>query len=106
MVFQLNSWNVQWAIMALQTITPNHRDLQQITIWLSYSLTTNVGANFRRAIGEVYCGQWVDLDHLLIQLWESCLIRPKVIVATRGADCVRHLLQEVTKRGIIDLVEC
>jgi hypothetical protein len=112
-VFRLNWWSVQWIITALRTISPEHRDLQQITIWLSYYLTYfGFGGNVRRAVGEVNYGQWLDLDCLLVGLWESYSIRPKAAVSTDQAegiegarDCVGHLLLEMTKRGLIDLVE-
>jgi hypothetical protein len=106
-LFQLNSWSVRWVITALQTISPKHRDLQQITIWLSHYLTgtLGVGTNIRRAIGEVNFRQLLDLDRLLVQLWESYSIRPKAVVSTIEAVCVEYLLPEMTKRGIVDFAE-
>jgi hypothetical protein len=108
MVFRLISWSVQWVITPLQTIVPEHRDLRQITIDVSYySTRLRAGASVRRAIGETNCGQWSDLDCLLVQLSESRSIRPKV-VCTAGRQmrhCVRRLLPELTKGGIIDLIQ-
>jgi hypothetical protein len=111
--FRLNSWSIQWVITALQTTTPEHRDLQQIMIHIPYYLTVvKVFADVRRAIGEAGYGQWLDLDRLLVQLWESRSICPKAVVRATQAkekkdtrDCVARLLPETTKRGIIDLVE-
>jgi hypothetical protein len=86
--------------MALQTITPKHQDLRQITIEMSYYLT--IGENPIQTIGE-----WIGLDRLLVQLWESRSIRPRVMF-TEGRGMIGHigfLLPETTRGGIIDVVE-
>jgi hypothetical protein len=64
--------------------------------------------NIRRAIGEESSKQWLDLDHFLAQFWESRSIRPKFIsTAKRGmGDHIGCLLPGITKRGIIDILEC
>ena len=97
--------------MALQTITSEHRDLSQISIYVpNYMADVGVGADVEKTIGGANFGQWLDLDHLLVQLWESRSVRPKVIRAAavgRGRDmrdCIGSLLPEMTKRGMIDLV--
>ena len=70
------------------------------------------GADIRLVVGEAIFRQWSDLDRLLVQIWESRSIRPKVILAANiwegkedAGTCVGYLLPEVTKRGIIDLVQ-
>jgi hypothetical protein len=112
-VFQPISQSVEWITATLKTI-PKHRDLQEVSIYLpSYVAITGVGRNASQVIGEENWGEWLDLDRLLVQFWESGSIRPKVVCpmrAKRGLD-PRHrveyrcLLPEITKRGIIDLVE-
>ena len=69
-------------------------------------------ANFGRAIGDPIYREWLELDHLLVQLWESHSIRPKVTYIAlsymhegRARSCMESLLPEVTTRGIVDLVE-
>ena len=48
----------------------------------------------------------MDLDRLLVQFWDSRSIRPKVVTEKKGKrDWAGYLLPEITKRGIIDLVE-
>ena len=98
--------------MALQTITPEHRDLPQISIYVPHYLACfSVDADVEQAIGGVNFGQWLDLDRLLVRLWESHSIRSKVIREVlkgekRGMrDCIETLLPEAMKRGMIDLVE-
>ena len=113
MAFRLNSWSVKWVITALQTITPKHQDLQQITIHIPYYLTVaKVFADVRRAIGEAGYGQWLELDRLFVQVWESRSIRPKAVVCAMQVkekedmrDCIGRLLPETTKGGIIGFID-
>ena len=89
--------------MALQTITSSHRDLQQILIYFPsrYIYTRNQETN----------RQWMDLDRLLVQLWESHAICTKLMYSETSEDefvCgyIRGLLPEVTKGVTIELVNC
>ena len=98
--------------MALRTITPQHGHLRQITIYLPYdSSLSGAGTDVRKTIGEQIFGQWLGLDRLLAQLWESRSIRPKTLffaLPGMGKDIIESvecLLLEVTGRGIIDLVQ-
>jgi hypothetical protein len=112
-VFRPAPRKVKWVTTALQTITPKHRDLQQISIWTLYpSFVCNAGVytDVKGAVGEAGYGEWLDLDRFLVQLWESRSIRPKVACTPRQTrqelvDLIECLLPEITKRGIIDLVE-
>ncbi|KAF9644818.1 hypothetical protein BDM02DRAFT_3272164 [Thelephora ganbajun] len=103
--FRPGSLSVAWITVALQTVSPKHRNLRQIVIYLRYDMTlVTADPNAMQAIG----GQWLDLDHLLVQFWESRSIRTKLICETPGQGMVERigrLLPEVTKRGTIDLVE-
>lgn len=100
--------------MALQTVTSEHKDLQQISIHVYYNFTLNgVGASIRQTVGETTYGRWSDLDHLLIQFWESRSIHLKITYTCASQDerkeainCVSCLLPKVTGRRVIDLVEC
>jgi hypothetical protein len=106
--FDPDSWDIEWVVTALRTITPEHRDLRRISIHMPYRLTTTYGGgNATQSIGDPVYGQWLGLDRLLVQLWESRSVRPRIIhMATQDLrDCAGFLLPEVTKRGIIDLVE-
>jgi len=71
---------IEWITMALQTITPKHRDLQRITIYVPYSLTlSSPGTDIRQSLGKAASGRWSDLDNPPpVQLWESRSIRPRV----------------------------
>ena len=69
------------------------------------------GGDVVQVIGEEIWEEWLDLDRLLVQFWESSSIRPKVVVMVQipGAWNARYsvgyerLLPEITERGIIDL---
>ena len=97
--------------MALQTITSEHRDIQQISIHVSHITPLDrINANTRQTTGESAYGQWLDLDRLLVRFWELRSIRPRVIYVVvsedeekEAIDCMSFLLPEITKRGIIDL---
>ena len=104
-----------WATIALRTITSDHRNLRQITISVpemtyGLALTCVDLATVRNALGEVGYRHWLELDHVLAQLWESHSIRPKVLHFVPPKDeigpksCVDMVLPEVTRRGIADLV--
>ena len=72
---------------------------------------SRVSSNIGWAIGDEFYGQWLELDRMLIQLWESRSIRPRVIrtVLAKEEQCMRDcygcLLPEMSKGGILDLVE-
>ena len=93
--------------MALKTITPNNLDLRQITIIVPYSVTTD-GFATKPTGGPVH-GQWLELDRILVQLWDSRSIRPKVVWTMQtGVDAkgyVERLLPGIMKRGMVDLVK-
>ena len=102
--FWLNSWSVEWINAALRTITPGHRDIQQTSIHIPYYLII-VGITLR-TIEEPIHGEWLGLDRLLVQLWESRSVRTRVIYTEKRdmRDLVEHLLPETSGRGAIDLV--
>jgi hypothetical protein len=89
---------VQWITAALQTI--QSEKLQRITIHPCRSVPALL-------IMEAVRQEWQDLDRLLVQLWTSCLIRPKIVYATGSGlgGLAPTLLPELTRRGAVDLVE-
>src|SRR6266478_1268943 len=122
------SRSVDRITMALRTITPKHRNLRQILIYVQFiPALMRAYTNPRRIVGEQAFGQWLDLDCLLVQFWESFSIRPKIVcvMQTKGGrdscpydsisrvlpefrdvrDCVAYLLPEATRRGMIGPVE-
>jgi len=100
-----------WITTALETITPGHSDLQEISIHMPYSAALDRdGVDIRQTIGETVYGQWLDVDRLLVQFWDSRSIRPRVVdpLMENGGGGMGHLLSrdllpEITERGIVDL---
>jgi hypothetical protein len=77
--FQPVIQSVKWVATTLRT-TPKPQDLREISIYLPYYVTaTGVGVDVVQVIGEENWEEWLDLDRLLVQFWESGSIRPKVI---------------------------
>jgi len=84
--------------MALETVKSEY--LRNITINPTTSGTIE---------GGVY-QEWEELDQLLIQFWITHSVRPRLEyrVGKRGKylrDCAPSLLPELTRRGLVDLVE-
>ena len=66
--------------MALTPKHPKHQDLQQVSIYVPfYTAPVNTDAEVRQVIGEAMCQHWLDVDRLLVQFWESCSIRPRIV---------------------------
>ena len=109
--------NPQWVVMALQTITRNHKNLRQVSIMASKVLgRLRYGsinpANVKRWVGKTTYRAWLELDRILTQLWESHTTCPKImydlshpvpVVVTRS--CMGVLLPELVKRGLVKLIE-
>ena len=107
-VFRVKTRSAVWMTLALETITPDHRDFHQITIHVpEYGPSIANPTNLRKTFGESFYNQWMDLDRLLVQLWESRGIRPKIVCQVeeneRGAACeyIGCLFPEIMERGLI-----
>ena len=110
-MFQCGYSSSEWVTATLKTITPQHRDLQQIAIYPDI-WDHDDGAGFEQIIYTTPGAQWLDVDRLLVQFWDSRSIRSKVMYLPvvenekmEIKDRAGRLLPELTKRGIIDLVE-
>ena len=103
-VFRPISPNVKWIALALQTITPRHREFRQISIYIPYAVS-----RAGQTVGEPFYSQWLDLDSLLVHLWESRSIRTKMMYTMmrekKMSGRMQRLLPEMTKRGVVDLVK-
>ena len=108
--FSPETFTAEWIVAALETIAPKHRDLRRITIFLNDSAIASASPNRRvlESIGERVHKQWLDLDRLLLRLWESQSIRTEAVGTSlrdvRDAKAVfRCLLPEMTERGVIEV---
>ena len=104
--------DAECVIMALRTITPVHQALRQISIHETYySLYAGLGAEVKSLMGEQTASLWSELDQLLVQLWKSHSIRPRMrydaspVSKEAMRDLVWYYLPEITRRGIVDLVK-
>jgi len=93
--------NVGWIAAALGTIKSG--TLQQITI-------CPYPATFRDLIVATDHQECQDLDRTLIQFWISHSIRPRFAYALEDGekdvmDRVSRLLPDLTRRGLVDVVE-
>ena len=95
--FHFDNLSVKWIVATLQTAKSKY--LRQITIFSSTSFDT-VEGEVRR--------EWQDLDHLLVRLWTSRLIIPKIkyISAPEREDVdlgevAPSLLPELVSRGVV-----
>ena len=90
--------SVQWITEILQTV--KSKDVQHIRISIYID----------DEISEAIRQEWQDLDRLLVHFWTSYLVRPRVVYLLREGekdmrDRAPSLLPELTRRGLIDLIE-
>ena len=113
-MFQCRHLSNKWVATTLETITPQHRDLQQITICPdTWDRSVREDGDAVEQTEDTNPGtQWLDVDRLLVKFWDSRLIRPKVVYLPKVAnenketrDRVLNLFPESKKRGIIDQVD-
>ena len=102
------SSNPKWVALILRTLTPHHTNLQQITIDASYIFYARLGQDFSGHGPKGLLG--LELDHLLVQLWESHSVRLKVLYDTslttdreKAGTWVEQLLPELTAQEIVEL---
>jgi hypothetical protein len=105
--FRFGSLMDSWvAIESLKTITLEHRDLRQISIYISLASSYILQQlDVIEHIGPMKPDSgWSDLDRLLAQLWESHSIRCKVMCPRtwddgRAKAQIMLLLPQTTKEG-------
>ena len=112
--FWFDGHYVPWITEALKTITPNHRYLREIKIYVPFSPPSydDGPVDVRQIVEEDTYLEWMDLDRTLVQLWESHAIRMKVVSREETEkrwralrDFVGGLLPESTTRGMIEFVD-
>ena len=101
LTFRCKGATIRWIVSALHTV--ESQTLHQITIH-PYTGT------LRYSIYESIHRGWHDLDRLLVRFWTSHSIRPRLVYSpdSGGRDTRDHapsLLPEMTRRGLVDLVE-
>ena len=88
--FRWGRCNVRWMTMTLHTV--QLRDLRRITIFLH---------NIMSDPTEEKLQEWHELDHLLVQLWASHSILPRVLYKNAREGLLTRLLPELTSGGFV-----
>jgi hypothetical protein len=90
----------------LNTISPEHRDLQKISICVAshHNISAEDPVDSKEVVGEEIYKQWMELDGRLVQLWEAHAAPTKVMARRDKFKLVTGLLPELTKRGALQLV--
>ena len=105
-IFELGLLSVDMITMALRTITSEHRDLVQISIYADADI---FGPDIELDVEAHIHEQWSELDRILFQLWESGSIHPQVVVVCsmkeeqKMRDFIGWLLPEVGGSGVLDM---
>ena len=94
---------IQWINMSLSTV--NSEFLQQITI-----IVTSYYTNFNHPVEESINQEWRDLDRLLMHLWASRSILPRiryrdVIEEDKLGELLSGLLPKLASKGVVGVVE-
>ena len=108
LVFRPTSLSVEWITTAFQATVLKHRGLRKISLYIHPQLTFFDADTIKRSASY---REWLDLDRLLVQFWESRSTSPKVICRTpEGEEGDRRyftgcFLPELTQRGMVGLNE-
>ncbi|KAF9789287.1 hypothetical protein BJ322DRAFT_1041768 [Thelephora terrestris] len=110
-VFRLGRIIDVWTVLALETLTSNHRALEKVAIHIHvWTPLVDEAAGSMEGMRGVIHHQWMHLDRILVRLWESHAVSTQVIYSTRGTkngrlEYIGGLLPEVMKRGMVEVVD-
>ena len=104
-----------WISSTLRTLAPNHQNLQicvDLPSGFDYLEPEEPidALKYREFIGEVTYSVWLELDHFLVQLWESNLARTEVTYRTAGfnaedtRNCIESLFPKLLKSGTANFI--
>jgi len=106
-VFRPGSLRVGRISLVLRVISREHRDLRRVSVDEFYNLSHLDGnEDLRQVVGEVVLEEWLDLDRILVRLWESLSVRTNVIWTGGRREGVMRgyvecFLPEMMKRGMV-----
>ena len=96
LIFRLHDLENVVPAFALVSLTSEHRYLHRVSLYIPGHRTMTL-AQMRPETHS----QWLGLDHVLVQLWESNGVHVQVVCAIKeGEDvckCIKWLLPEVVK---------
>ena len=98
---------VLWATTALKTITSEHRNLREVTIHINFRTTLDLvdsPIDVVSVIGKMLYMQWMDLDHILVQLCKLDAVCVRVSYCSAGKqketrEYAEALLPETVRGG-------
>jgi len=99
-VFRCTGLHAEWITKTLNTV--KSENLHSLSLKFPRS-------GIEDPVWEVAHREWLDLDRLLVQFWDSHKLRSKVIYATEkgekdAKDEVAKFFPELTRRGIVDVL--
>ena len=108
--FRFHGDYIEWVTTALKTITFEHNNFQRVIICVPNSLLGNSAPfNIPESVREETYSQWIDLDRVLVRLWEPRRVRTEALARAGKEEqlneCLGMLLPEMTKRGAIELLD-
>ena len=108
-LFQFQNFRHAWVAMALQTLTTKHTDFRKVTILMPLIRSSFILSSIRPILGEKFYNQWMDLDRVLIRLWESNAIHVQVTYCAEigggwSSEYIESLFPEMKKRGLLEMV--
>ena len=108
-VFRCKELSSEWINTTLRTIAPEHRNLQQISIYIP--CISSYWSDHSIVSVSLPLQQWSNLDRLLVQFWEFRSTRSRAVCSRtrRGsataADWTRYFVPELVERGIFGPVD-
>jgi hypothetical protein len=110
LTFRPWTMDVEWVIRTLNTIPGDHGNIKIRLVYdiLRVKLPAS-GLEFANAVSPTILGQWLRLDKLIVQLWESSKIPTNVLchdpregwLAWGVGVATGTLLPEATRRGVV-----
>lgn len=86
--FRWGGLNIRWVTATLQAVQPG--SLQRITVFLR---------NIQSTPATNTLWEWYEFDRLLMHLWISRSVRPRILCENVPEGFVPRVLPELTRRG-------
>ena len=111
MVFWFEELFDVWAAMVLKTPTSKPTDFRKDSIHIPIPTPpVDAPVSVKQSIGEETHEQWMDLNHILVRLWESSGVHTHILYTTEeekreACKYIGALLPGMTKKGIVEMVD-
>jgi hypothetical protein len=103
--FTLDAFSVTWVAAILRTITSENGDLQEVSFkGVAFYHNIDMPADVRTHVGDESYREWMDLDCVLVQLWQLHAVHVKIVFNFVREELswklIGGLLPETTKREV------